>query len=86
MNSLTAHRFLIAAAAVAAKGLSDQFWKNKRYAFVGGITTGELYILEREILLRLDWKIVPDHDVLTRYYHGLVMRSQKYSLDSPNVQ
>jgi hypothetical protein len=34
INSLTVHRFLITAATVAAKGLSDSFWTNPTYAKV----------------------------------------------------
>jgi len=31
INTLTVHRFLITAATVAAKGLSDSFWNNTTY-------------------------------------------------------
>ncbi|OCK79597.1 cyclin-domain-containing protein [Lepidopterella palustris CBS 459.81] len=61
ISSLTVHRFLITAATVAAKGLSDSFWTNNLYARVGGVTPevlvdyykglverGEGYVLEQE--------------------------------------
>ncbi|EAT90930.2 hypothetical protein SNOG_01281 [Parastagonospora nodorum SN15] len=38
ISSLTVHRFLITAATVAAKGLSDSFWTNSLYARVGGVS------------------------------------------------
>ena len=74
INTLTVHRFLITAATVAAKGLSDSFWNNTTYARVGGVKVAELKLLELEFLYRVDWKIVPDPDVLVAYYQGLVER------------
>lgn len=81
INTLTVHRFLITAATVAAKGLSDSFWNNSTYARVGGVRVAELKLLELEFLERVDWKIVPDPDVLVAYYRGLVQRSPAYVLE-----
>ncbi|KAI5457994.1 cyclin-domain-containing protein [Mariannaea sp. PMI_226] len=82
INTLTVHRFLITAATVAAKGLSDSFWNNTTYARVGGVRVAELKLLELEFLYRVDWKIVPNPEVLVAYYKGLVERAPGYSLDS----
>lgn len=82
INTLTVHRFLITAATVAAKGLSDSFWNNKTYARVGGVRLAELKLLELELLYRVDWKIVPDPGVLVAYYRGLVERTPGYALES----
>ncbi|OIW32814.1 cyclin-domain-containing protein [Coniochaeta ligniaria NRRL 30616] len=76
----TVHRFLIAAVTVAAKGLSDKFWSIRHYARVGGITPAELVLLERELLVRVEWRVVPDPDLLLAYYHGLVDRSRRFKL------
>ncbi|KAF4123709.1 Cyclin [Geosmithia morbida] len=81
INTLTVHRFLITAATVAAKGLSDAFWNNATYARVGGVRLAELKLLELEFLHRVDWKIVPDPDVLVAYYNGLVERTPGYVLE-----
>lgn len=81
INTLTVHRFLITAATVAAKGLSDSFWNNATYAKVGGVRLAELKLLELEFLYRVDWKIVPNPDVLVAYYRGLVERCPGYTLD-----
>lgn len=78
INTLTVHRFLITAATVAAKGLSDLFWNNTTYARVGGVRVAELKLLELEFLYRVDWKIVPNPDVLVAYYKGLVERCPGY--------
>ncbi|KAF3766146.1 cyclin-domain-containing protein [Cryphonectria parasitica EP155] len=81
INTLTVHRFLITAATVAAKGLSDSFWNNSTYARVGGVRVAELKLLELEFLHKVDWKIVPDPDVLVAYYRGLVQRCPAYQLE-----
>lgn len=81
INTLTVHRFLITAATVAAKGLSDAFWNNSTYARVGGVKVAELKLLELEFLHRVDWKIVPNPEVLVAYYAGLVERCPGYSLE-----
>lgn len=80
INTLTVHRFLITAATVAAKGLSDSFWNNSTYARVGGVRVAELKMLELEFLYRLEWKIVPNPEVLAAYYRPLVERCSGYAL------
>ncbi|KAF2633464.1 cyclin-domain-containing protein, partial [Macroventuria anomochaeta] len=81
ISSLTVHRFLITAATVAAKGLSDSFWTNTLYARVGGVSVRELALLELEFLRKLDWRIVPKPEVLVDYYKGLVERGNGYSME-----
>lgn len=82
ISSLTVHRFLITAATVASKGLSDSFWTNRAYARVGGVSFRELAYLELEFLVRVDWKIVPQPEVLVDYYKSLVNRTVGYELES----
>lgn len=86
INTLTVHRFLITAATVAAKGLSDAFWNNSTYARVGGVKVAELKMLELEFLRRVDWKIVPNPEVLVAYYKGLVERCPGYALDAEEIE
>src|ERR1700735_1223081 len=81
ITTLTVHRFLITAATVAAKGLSDSFWNNATYARVGGIKIAELGLLELDFLYRLDWKIVPNPETLVEYYRGLVGRAPGYEIE-----
>lgn len=81
ISSLTVHRFLITAATVAAKGLSDSFWTNSLYAKVGGVSLRELALLEVEFLKRLEWRIVPKPETLVDYYKGLVDRGEGYILE-----
>lgn len=81
ITSLTVHRFLITAATVAAKGLSDSFWTNHTYARVGGVSTKELGMLELDFLDRLNWAIVPKPEMLENYYFSLVNRSSDHVLE-----
>ena len=85
ISSLTVHRFLIASATVAAKGLSDSFWTNNVYARVGGVSLKELALLELEFLWRVEWRIVPKPEVLVDYYRNLVERSDDYTIKQPSV-
>ena len=82
ISSLTVHRFLITSATVASKGLSDSFWTNKIYARVGGVTLKELALLELEFLWRVEWRIVPQPEVLVDYYRSLVERTDGYEIDT----
>ncbi|PYH83905.1 cyclin-domain-containing protein [Aspergillus uvarum CBS 121591] len=80
VSSLTIHRFLITSATVASKGLSDSFWTNKTYARVGGISMTELALLELEFLFRVEWRIVPEPEVLVDYYQSLIERCDGYAI------
>jgi len=80
ISSLTVHRYLITAATVGAKGLSDSFWTNSTYSRVGGVSLKELALLELEFLEKMDWKIIPPSDALVTYYNNLVERSERYRL------
>jgi hypothetical protein len=85
ISSLTVHRFLITAATVGAKGLSDSFWTNSLYARVGGVSVRELGILELEFLKHLDWRIVPKPETLVDYYTSLVERNKSYALEKEDL-
>lgn len=81
ITSLTIHRFLVAAATVASKGLSDSYYSNSMYARVGGIRVTELSVLELELLCRIEWKVVPCSEVLVDYYNSLVTRGGGHILE-----
>ncbi|KAK0476627.1 cyclin-domain-containing protein [Armillaria novae-zelandiae] len=67
LSSLTCHRFLITAIAVASKCLCDSFCTNALYARVGGISLTELNILEREFLHMIDWRLMVSPPSLPRW-------------------
>lgn len=75
LDSLTAHRFLLASVVVICKGLSDTFLTNRDYARIGGVSLTEINHLEREFLWRVDWRIVVHPEVLGEYYRALLARS-----------
>ena len=81
ITSLTVHRFLITAATVASKGLSDSFWTNNTYARVGGVSLKELALLELEFLWRMEWRIIPKPEELVDYYRKLVERSEGFRIE-----
>jgi hypothetical protein len=82
VSSLTVHRFLITAATVASKGLSDGHWPNRIYAYIGGVGNAELGMLEREFLRRVDWKILPDPHKLVGYYQALIARAGTHRMEA----
>ena len=82
ISSLTVHRFLITSATVASKGLSDSFWTNKTYARVGGVSMKELALLELEFVTRMEWRIVPQPEILVQYYQSLIARSSEFEIDT----
>ncbi|GMM51242.1 Pho80 protein [Starmerella bacillaris] len=84
LNSLTVHRFMITALAVASKGLCDHFCTNTYYAKIGGVTVLELNLLEVEFLTRVRYRIVPPQHVLPKYYHLLKCKSDLFSQSVPN--
>lgn len=86
INSLTVHRFLITAATVGSKGLSDSFWTNSTYARVGGVTLKELALLELEFLTRVQWRIIPSPEALVDYYRSLVARSGDFVIEGLDGQ
>ena len=84
INSLTVHRFLITAATVASKGLSDSFWTNPTYARIGGVPVSELASLEMEFLQKVQWRIVPRPEELEEYYRSLVEQTEGYEMEAPS--
>lgn len=46
----------------------------------------ELKLLELEFLYRVDWKIVPNPEVLVAYYKGLLERTPGYVLESDGTE
>ncbi|KAH6566829.1 hypothetical protein BASA61_006439 [Batrachochytrium salamandrivorans] len=75
MSSLTAHRFIIAAASVASKSISDLYCTNGYYAKVGGITLQEMNILELEMCKMMDWEMSCQESLLQTYFYNLAKSS-----------
>ena len=85
LSSLTVHRFLITAATIASKGLSDFCWPHEIYAHVGGVGNSELSLLERDFLHRLHWRILPTPHKLADCYRDLVERAETYMIEADST-
>jgi hypothetical protein len=82
MNSLTVHRFVIAAVTASAKAFCDTYCTNAHYAKVGGVSCAELNALELELLCMLDWQLFCKAEVLQDYYENIVRQHPAYRLAS----
>lgn len=58
LDSYNVHRLIIASVTVASKFSSDIFYKNSRYAKVGGLPVEELNHLELQLLVLCDFKLL----------------------------
>ncbi|KAG7753487.1 hypothetical protein KL911_002880 [Ogataea haglerorum] len=67
MDSYNIHRLIISGITVASKFFSDVFYKNSRYAKVGGLPLEELNHLELQFLLLLDFKLMIQVEEMHRY-------------------
>lgn len=67
MDSYNIHRLIIAGITVASKFFSDVFYKNSRYAKVGGLPVEELNHLELQFLLLTDFRLMIPVEELQRY-------------------
>ncbi|KAK6201373.1 uncharacterized protein RJT21DRAFT_1316 [Scheffersomyces amazonensis] len=67
MDSYNIHRLIISGITVSSKFFSDIFYKNLRYAKVGGLPLEELNYLELQFLLLLDFKLMISVEDLQNY-------------------
>ncbi|WVQ76417.1 hypothetical protein IAR50_006084 [Cryptococcus sp. DSM 104548] len=79
LSSLTVHRFLIASICAGSKAQCDVFCTNAHYAKVGGIKTGELNALERELVRVTEWDLCCHAETLQRYYTSLIRSHGGYT-------
>lgn len=67
MDSYNIHRLIISGITVSSKFFSDIFYKNLRYAKVGGLPLDELDYLELQFLLLLDFKLMISVEDMQNY-------------------
>ncbi|ODQ79973.1 hypothetical protein BABINDRAFT_17405, partial [Babjeviella inositovora NRRL Y-12698] len=67
MDSFNIHRLIISGITVSSKFFSDIFYKNSRYAKVGGLPLDELNYLEIQFLLLIDFKLLISLNELQKY-------------------
>ena len=67
ISSYNLHRLLIIALVLAVKMLDDRCYRNSHYARIGGISKVlEMNMLEREMLMRLEFRLIVDLDEYKR--------------------
>ncbi|KAG5417435.1 PCL7 [Candida metapsilosis] len=84
MDSYNIHRLIISGITVSSKFFSDIFYKNLRYAKVGGLPLEELNYLELQFLLLLDFKLMISVEDLQNY-GDLLARFWKREQQSNNT-
>lgn len=83
MDSYNIHRLIIAGVTVASKFFSDVFYKNSRYAKVGGLPSEELNHLELQFLLLTNFRLMISLEELQRYADLLLRFWEKERKSSP---
>ncbi|VEU24088.1 DEKNAAC105126 [Brettanomyces naardenensis] len=84
IDSYNIHRLIISGITVASKFFSDVFYKNSRYAKVGGLPLEELNHLEIQFLLLLDFKLMIQVEEMNRYGDLLLKFWKREQLKQPN--
>ncbi|KAL2558468.1 Cyclin-U4-1 [Forsythia ovata] len=83
VNSFNVHRLLITSVLVSAKFMDDIFYNNAYYAKVGGISTGEMNLLEVDFLFGLGFQL----NVTPQTFHTYCCYIQREMLQhSPPLQ
>ena len=68
LNYYNIHKLILASMVVSIKYNEDDYFSNKFYAKVGGVTKEELDKLEYEFLSLIDFSLFVDEDLFSRYY------------------
>lgn len=71
IDPFSAHRFVIASVCLASKAIGDNYYSNAFYAKVGGVSVGELNVLELELATLLDWRLQCPLEDARRYWRLL---------------
>lgn len=73
VNNLTIHRLLLVSVLCSAKYLDDEYLKNSRYAYVGGIPTTEMNTLELIFLSLIQFSLHISSETYAQIYSELVL-------------
>ena len=68
LNYYNIHKLILASMVVSIKYNEDDYFSNKFYAKVGGVTKEELDKLEYEFLSLIDFSLFIDGDLFSKYY------------------
>lgn len=82
LDSYNVHRLIIAGVTVASKFFSDIFYKNSRYAQVGGLPVDELNSLELQFLILINFNLmvtVEEFQTYANFIQEFYLRTQEQS-------
>lgn len=85
IDSFNIHRLIIAGVTVASKFFSDIFYKNSRYAKVGGLPLDELNHLELQFLILTEFELMISLDEMQRYADLLLRFWQKQEMSQQQL-
>jgi len=77
VSSLTVHRLMITGIMIGAKFFDDRYFNNAFFGKVGGVTRGEMNLMEIEFLRMLNFDIFVDTDTFRTYNDRLMTVVQR---------
>mmetsp|Transcript_48720 Transcript_48720/g.89546 ORF Transcript_48720/g.89546 Transcript_48720/m.89546 type:complete len:226 (+) Transcript_48720:94-771(+) len=69
ISSLNIHRLLVTSVMLAAKFFDDIYYSNAHYAYVGGVKTKEVNVLEAQFLRLIKWNLHVSPKEYSQYWH-----------------
>jgi hypothetical protein len=85
ISSFNIHRLAITSLLLATKFYDDLFYNNAYYGQVGGISTGEMNLLELEFLFMVNFSLHVDVETFERYDTELRRHAQELQFDSSKL-
>lgn len=85
ISPLCIHRLLVTAVMLAAKFFDDIYYSNAHYAYVGGVKTKEVNVLETQFLKLIDWNLHVSPQEYSQYWQHVYNAVQgKSSIGAPH--
>lgn len=72
LNSWTAHRLLFVSVVMGAKYIDDCRLNNENFSQVGGLDTEELFRLEKDFILKIEWRTEVENEEFERCRNSLI--------------
>jgi len=82
VNSLNVHRLVITSVMLGAKFFDDQYFNNKYFGKVGGVSGREMNLLEIEFLFMINFDLFVKIDLYKMYNKRLMTHSETLRLES----
>jgi hypothetical protein len=72
VNSYNVYKILFSSLIMAIKYNEDEYYDNKFYAKVGGVTLKEMNILEISFLKLIDFKLYISEEIFETYFENII--------------